>query len=62
MSLFSFHWNKNLIYVLIYWIINIFIRLSIYFGYEELFLISKNKTAQNEYIYIIYSVISNLLN
>ena len=62
MSLFSFHWNKNLIYVLIYWIINIFIRLSIYFGYEELFLISKNKTAQNEYIYIIYSVISNLLS
>ena len=62
MSLFSFHCNKNLIYVLIYWIINIFISLSIYFGYEDLFFISKNNTAQNEYIYIIYSVVSNLLS
>ena len=60
MSFFSFHCNKNLIYIAIYWILGIFLRLLIYLKYE-FFKIAKNNPAQNEYIYVIYHVISNIL-
>ena len=61
MKLFSFHWNINLLYVVIFWIINIFIRLSIYFQFDQFFLISK-KISLNEYIYVIYIAVSNILS
>lgn len=62
MSLFLLQRNLNLIYVLIYWFLNIFIRLCIYLNFDDFFSISKKSSAQNEYIYIIYLAISNLLS
>ena len=62
MSVFSFNFNINLIYVLIYWILNIFLRILIDYKNEELFLISKENIAEDEYIFAIYNVISNLMN
>lgn len=62
MSLFLLQHNLNLIYVLIYWFLNIFIRLCIYLNFDDFFSISKKSSAQNEYIYIIYLAISNLLS
>ena len=62
MSLFILQRNLNLIYVLIYWFLNIFIRLCIYLNFDDFFSISKKSSAQNEYIYIIYLAISNLLS
>ena len=60
MAIFSFNRNIHLIYVLIYWIVEIFNRLAIYFLWDY-YLISKNNLGENEYIYIIYYVISHLL-
>ena len=62
MKLFSFHCNTNLIYVIIYWILNIFIRLSIYSHYDEFFVISQQNVSQNEYIFLTYIAISNILS
>ena len=62
MKLFSFHCNTNLIYVIIYWILNIFIRLSIYSHYDEFFAISQQNVSQNEYIFLVYTAISNVLS
>ena len=62
MTLFSFQWNLNLLYVLIYWILNIFLRLSIDLGFDDFYSISKNNASQNEYIFLVYSAISNVLS
>ena len=62
MGLFSFYWNNNLYYVLVYWVLNIILRLLIYFKYDQFFLISKNKPHQNEYIFMSYCVLGNLLS
>ena len=62
MSFFSFNFNLNLIYVLIYWLFNISLQLLIDYKYEELFRLSKKNYAENEYIYIIFIIISNLMN
>ena len=62
MGIFSFYWNNNLYYVLVYWILNITLRLLIYFKYNDFFLISKNKTYQNEYFFMSYCVVGNLLS
>ena len=51
-----------MIYILIYWILNIFLRLCIYLKFDDFFLISKNNIAQNEYIYAVYLAFSNLLS
>jgi len=61
LSLFSFHWNKNLIYAFIYWIIEIFLRMIIVYQYDNCFLISKT-ISFNEYIFVVYFAISNLLS
>ena len=62
MTLFSFQWNLNLLYVLIYWILNIFLRLSIDLGFDDFYSISKNNASQNEYIFLVYTAISNVLS
>ena len=62
MSFFSFNFNLNLIYVLIYWFLTILFRLLIDYKYEELFRLSMNNYAENEYIYVIFIIISNLMN
>ena len=62
MSFFSFNFNLNLIYVLIYWFLNILFQLLIDYKYEELFRLSTKNYAENEYIYAIFIVLSNLMN
>ena len=62
MSFFSFNFNLNLIYVLIYWLFNISLQLLIDYKYEELFRLSMENYAENEYIYAIFIIISNLMN
>ena len=60
MSFFSFNFNINLIYVLIYWIIEIFLRISMYYK-PEFFLVS-NDPKENEYMFILFPVISKLFS
>ena len=62
MSFLTFNFNLNLIFVLIYWLLNIILRLLIDYKYEELFRLSTKNYAENEYIYAIFIIISNLLN
>jgi len=61
MSFFSINCNLNLIYVLIYWVLEIFIRLAMYYNWEY-FTLSQNSEADNEYMYIIFPVFSKLLS
>ena len=52
MSIIAFNYNKNLIYAIIYWALEIIIRSFIYFEWDY-FQIVKNSDAINEYIYMI---------
>ena len=61
MSLFSINCNLNLIYVLVYWIMEIFIRLAMYYN-SVYFSLSEKSQAENEYMYIIFPVFSKLLS
>lgn len=60
MSFIRFNYNKNLIYAIIYWALEIIIRSFIYFEWDY-FQIVKNSDAINEYIYMILLNISDLL-
>ena len=60
MSLFSFHFNINLIYVLIYWIIEIFLRISTY--YKPNYFTISDDPKENEYMFILIPVISKLFS
>ena len=60
MSLITFHFNKNLIYVLVYWVLEILIRLTMHYK-PEFFEISEDPK-ENEYMFIIFPVISKLLS
>ena len=60
MSLLSFNFNINLIYVLIYWIIEIFLRTAMYYK-PEYFTVS-NDPKENEYMFILFPVISKLFS
>ena len=59
MAIFTLNCNSKLIYVLVYWIFEIFIRLLMYMK-GEYFSIT-NIPIENEYLFIIYPVISKLL-
>ena len=60
MSLLEFNCNKNLIYVAIYWILDISFRLcsKLKPDYFKLF----DDTVQNEYMYVIYKTAGDLLS
>ena len=60
MSLFTVHFNKNLIYILIYWILEILIRLTMHYRSDH-FQISEDPK-ENEYMFVTYPVISKLLS
>ena len=60
MSILEFNYNKNLIYVVIYWIVEISFRLARKLK-KEYFNIVDDKV-QNEYILAIYSPIGDLLS
>ncbi len=59
MSILSFNLDKHFIYAIIYWILEIIIRLLMYSSWEELFRMSESEV-QNEYIYIILLTIADL--
>ena len=60
MSLLEFNCNKNLIYIAIYWILDITFRLisKLKSDYFKLF----DNTVQNEYMYVIYKTAGDLLS
>ena len=49
MSIISFNWDKHFLYAIIYWVLEICIRLVMYERWD-LFSMS-NSDVQNEYIY-----------
>ena len=61
MSLLSFNWDKHFLYAIIYWILEIGVRLVMYLKWEDFFQIS-NSEVQNEYIYVIFLTIADLLS
>ena len=60
MSLFSFNFNINFVYVLIFWIQEIFIRVTRYF-WPEYYTIS-NDPKVDEYMFILFPIISRLMS
>ena len=60
MSLLSFNWDKHFIYAIIYWILEICVRLAMYLKWEEYFKVS-DSDIQNEYVYVILLTIADLL-
>ena len=60
MSILSFSWDKHFLYAIIYWILEISVRLVMYLRWEDYFKITGNEV-QNEYIYLILLTISDLL-
>ena len=59
MSILSFNWDKHFIYAIIYWILEIGVRLVMYLKWKEYFKMSESEV-QNEYIYIILLTIADL--
>ena len=60
MSFLSFNLDKHFIYAIIYWILEIFVRLFMYIRWDY-FKMSKSDV-QNEYIYVILLNIADLLS
>jgi len=60
MSFLSFNWDKHFIYAIIYWILEIFVRLFMYIRWDY-FKMSKSDV-QNEYIYVMLLNIADLLS
>ena len=60
MSLLSFNWDNHFIYAIIYWILEICVRLAMYLKWEEYFKVS-DSDIQNEYVYVILLTIADLL-
>ena len=60
MSLLSFNWDKHFIYAIIYWILEIFVRLFMYIKWNYFKMSDSN--VQNEYIYVVLLNIADLLS
>ena len=60
MSFLAFHYNKNLIYAIIYWILKIINRSLMYFGWNYFKIVKKDFI--NRYYYIVLVNISDLLS
>ena len=60
MSLLSFNWDKHFIYAIVYWLLEICVRLCMYFKWDEFFKMS-DSDVQNEYIYVVLLTIADLL-
>ena len=61
MSFMTFNYNKKLMYVIIYWPLEIIFRCLMYYKWEYFFKIGSND-AINEYMFIILSNIADLLS
>ena len=60
MSLLTFNFNKNLIYALIYWVMEISFRISTHY-FPEYFEVSTD-LKENEYMFIVLPIIGKLLS
>ena len=60
MSIITFNWDKHFIYAIIYWVLEICVRLAMYLKWEDWFKMS-DSDVQNEYIYVVLLTISDLL-
>ena len=60
MSIISFNWDKHFLYAIIYWVLEICVRLAMYLKWEDWFKMSYSDV-QNEYIYVVLLTISDLL-
>ena len=60
MSLLSFNYDAHFIYAIIYWILEIIIRILMYTNWEYFQMSDDN--VQNEYLYVIISNIGDLLS
>ena len=59
MSFLSFNWDKHFIYAIVYWILEICVRLSMYLRWKSYKMSSSD--VQNEYIFVVLLNISDLL-
>ena len=59
-KLFSFNFNINLIYIIIYWILEIFLRITM--SYKPKYYTISNNPKDNEFMFIIFPVISKLFS
>ena len=59
MSLITWNFDKNFIYVIIYWVLEIIFRILVYLR-QDIFKITKDN-ANNEYIIVMLNIISDLL-
>ena len=60
MSLLTWNFDKNFIYVIIYWALEIILRIFL-ISKEEYFKMSKN-IVHNEYMFVIFLNIADLLS
>ena len=60
MSILTFNWDKHFLYAIIYWVLEICVRLAMYLKWEDWFKMS-DSDVQNEYIYVVLLTISDLL-
>ena len=58
MSCISFHYNKNLIFAIVYWILEIIFRMFIH--YKSKYFQFAKPDAYNEYIFVILQIIGDL--
>lgn len=59
MSFLSFNWDKHFIYAIVYWVLEICVRLSMYIHWEAYKMSPSD--VNNEYIYVVLLNISDLL-
>ena len=59
MSIITFNWDKHFLYAIIYWVLEICVRLAMYLKWEDWFKMS-DSDVQNEYIYVVLLTISDL--
>ena len=60
MSIISFNWDKHFLYAIIYWLLEICVRLTMYLKWDY-FKMSESDV-QNEYIYVVLLTIADLLS
>ena len=61
MSIISFNWDKHFIYAIIYWMLEITVRLFMYLKWDNYFKMS-DTDVQNEYIYVVLLNIADWLS
>ena len=58
MSLLSFNWDKHFLYAIIYWILEIMVRLGMYLRWK--YFRMSDSEVENEYVYVVLLTIADL--